>query len=277
MPRFDPIVDEIRRSRQRECGLRDIVPRLRLDAPSKLVSLAGRAVRADQHAIATRLADRLYDELVEILEHVRAISRVGQQVRLDVRQNRLFVEIETNNRRHVRIDRLVVGDACADGVHNRHVARPISVEQAGHAKPRVWPERQRIDKIVVHAPINHIDAAQPGRGPHVHNVVVHDEVASFDELDAHLASKKRVLEVRRVEDAWRQQHNRRIAPVARGERPQCRQEGLTIMIDRTHRVVGEQLREHPLDDLPVRQHVRHAARHTQVVFEHRKLPIRQTD
>ena len=74
VPRRDPVVDEVRRARERQRRLGDVVARLGLDAPAELLALFGRAVRPDQHAVAARLSNRLHDELVEVLEHVRAIA-----------------------------------------------------------------------------------------------------------------------------------------------------------------------------------------------------------
>ena len=170
----------------------------------------GRAVRADQHAVAARLAHRLDDQRVEVLEDVPPMRRIAEQVRLDVRQDRLFGQVELDDRRDVRVERLVVGQPGADRVGERHVAGAIGVQQPGDAQVRVGPERQRIEEVVVHAPVDDVDALQPRRRPHVDDVVVDEQVAAFDERDAHLAREKRVLEVGGVADARRQHDERRI-------------------------------------------------------------------
>ena len=72
--RLDPAVDEARRGRERQRRLGDVVARVGEDAPAELVALGGGAVRADQHAVAARLADRLDHQLVEVLEDVAARS-----------------------------------------------------------------------------------------------------------------------------------------------------------------------------------------------------------
>ena len=46
------------------------------------------------------------------------------------------------------------------------------------------------------------------------------DVASFHQVDAYLASQKRVLEVSRVVDAGSQQHDVRIASIVGGQGPQ---------------------------------------------------------
>ena len=145
----------------------------------------------------------------------------------------------------------------------------------GHAERRVGAERQRIEEVVVDAPIDHVHAAQAIGRAHVDDVVVDEEVAAFDQLDAHLPREKRVLEVGGVEDAGREHHDRRFGVLRRRERAQRREQRLTVVIDRLDLVVLEQLREDALDDLAVRQHVRHAARHAQIVLEHREAAVGQ--
>ena len=172
-----------------------------------------RAVRPDQHAVAARLADRFDDERVEMLEHVLPIGGIRQEVGLDVGEDRLLGQVEADDRGNVRVQRLVVGEAGADRVGNRHVAGAIRVQQARHAQVRIGPERQRIEEVVVHAAVDDVHAAQAGGRPHVDDVVVDEQVAAFDERDAHLAREKRVLEIRGVADARREHDEGRVGDV----------------------------------------------------------------
>ena len=55
---------------------------------------------------------------------------------------------------------------------------------------------------------------KPGGRAHVDDVVVDEQVAAFDQLDAHLPREERVLEVGGVEDARREQHDRRLGVLA---------------------------------------------------------------
>ena len=109
---------------------------------------------------------------------------------------------------------------------------------------------------------------RPGGRPHVDDVVVDQEVAAFDERDAHLAGQERVLEVGGVADARRQHDEGRIGDVRRRQRAQRRQQRLAVVRDRADLVAIEQPRHHALGDLAVGEHVGHAARHPQVVLEH---------
>ena len=48
-----------------------------------------------------------------------------------------------------------------------------------------------------------------------------------------------------------------------------------VVIHRPHAIVPKQRGEHTLQHLAVRQHVRHAAGHAKIVFQHGKLAVRQ--
>ena len=122
--------------RERDDRLRDELARLRADRVGELGAFRGGAVRADQHAVAARRGRALHDEPFEVREHVRALRVVGAVERLDVRQHRLLAQIVADHRRHVRVDRLVVGDARADRVRERHVAGAVRVVEPGDAERR---------------------------------------------------------------------------------------------------------------------------------------------
>ncbi len=218
-------------------------------------ALARRAVRPDQHAVAARLADRLHHQRVEMLEHVLPIRRIREQVRLDVGENRLFGEVEANDRRNIGVQRFVVGQSCADGVGNRHVARAVCIQEAGNTEVRVRPKRERIEEIVVHAPVDHVHAAQSRGRAHVDDIVVDEQIASFDERHAHLAREKGVLEVRGVADAWRQHDKGRFRRVCRREGTKRRQQHLPVLRDGPDMMAVEQPWEHTFGDFAVREHV----------------------
>ncbi len=116
-----------------------------------------------------------------------------------VLQDRLFAEIEFHDLRHVAVDRLVVGDAGADRVGERDVAGLVGRHQARHAERRVRPERERVEEIVVDAPVDHVDALEAFGRAHVDDLALDQQVAAFDEFDAELVGQERVLVVGRVE------------------------------------------------------------------------------
>ena len=79
----------------------------------------------------------------------------------------------------------------------------------------VGQEVQRVEELVVDAAVHDVDALFAARRPHVEHVVAADEVAALDELDAHLPGEERVLEVRRVVHARREQDDRRVVDATR--------------------------------------------------------------
>ena len=83
-----------------------------------------------------------------------SVAMVGRHVAED----RLLAEVEADHLRHVGIDRLVVGDAGADRVGERDVAGAVGVEQPGHAEQAVLPEGERVEEVVVDAPVDDVDA-----------------------------------------------------------------------------------------------------------------------
>ena len=103
----------------------------------ELLALLRRGVRADQHAVAAALAHRLHHQLVEIGQHVLPVLLFGQQEGFDIGQNRIFVQVVADDARNVGVERLVVGQAGAEGVGHRHVAGAIGIEQPGAAQRRI--------------------------------------------------------------------------------------------------------------------------------------------
>ena len=80
----------------------------------------------------------------------------------------------------------------------------------GAAEHRVGPEVQRVEEVVVDAPVHHVDALLARGRAHEDDVVAAHEVAALDQLDAHLPGEERVLEVRRVVDAGREHDDARV-------------------------------------------------------------------
>ncbi len=104
------------------------------------------------------------------------------------------------------------------------------------------------------------------------------QVAPFHKLDAHLLREEGVLEISRVGNSRCQKDGRGVLPVGailRRQAAQRCQKRLRIMIHRPDAVIPEHGRKHALQHLAVRQHVRNAAGHAQVVLQDRKTPIRQ--
>ncbi len=159
--------------------------------------------------------DGLHDELVEPVEHLLEGARLLEPPGLHVRQDRLLGEVVADEVGHVGVDELVVGDAVADRVGDRHVAEPRGEQQAGRAEHRVGAELQRIEELVVDAAVDHVDAGRTGGGAHPHPAAGAEQVAALDQLDAHQAGEQRVLEVGRVVDAGGEHDDRRVFDAVR--------------------------------------------------------------
>ena len=101
------------------------------------------------------------------------------------------------------------------------------------------------------------------------------QVASFDQLDAHLPGQVGVLEIGRVVDAGGQQHNRRVVAPLRSQRPQRAQKQLGVMFDRLHAVIAEELGKGPLHHPAAGQHVGDAAGYPEIVFQNHEFSAAQ--
>ena len=117
----------------------------------------------------------LFDhELRKVREHVFPILRTTQHPGVDVADHRGLAQVEANHLGDVGIDRFVVGDAGTDGVRDRDMAGAVGGQQSRYPQHRVGPEYQRVQKIIVDAPINDIDALRTLSGAHVHRFVAHE-------------------------------------------------------------------------------------------------------
>ncbi len=152
----------------------------------------------------------------DMLEHFG----VREQIGVDVLEDRLLAEVEPDHVRHEAVDGLVVGDAGTERVGDRDAPGSVGAHEARHAEQRVGPELQRVDEVVVEAPVDGVGALEPARGAHVQDVVADDQIRGLDELDAHLPRKERVLEVGGVGGPGSPHHDRRLALGGRSDRAQ---------------------------------------------------------
>ena len=210
----------------------------------------------------------LDDKLRQVIERVLQIVRLAQHVGRHVVQQGFLTEIEADHLGHIGIDRLVVGDAGANGIGQRHATGAIGREQAGNAEHRILAENQRIEEIVVEAAIDHVNALRSARRAHEDRVVLDEQIAPFDKFDAHLLRQEGVFEIGAVVGTGRQQNDRRIVDAGRRDGTQVLQQHVGIMLHRRDLVLREQFRKEPHRHLAVLDHVRHARGHPQVVLQH---------
>ena len=221
MARLDGSVHKTWRGGKIDCGLRDVVSRLRVNLFTKFGTLLFRAVGADQHSVTPRFAHRLHYVFIEPLADVVTLAGVRHQEGFDAFENRILIEIVTNNFGHVGVDCLIVGYACPQGVRKGNVPGAIRIEEADSAERRRALEDERIKIIVVDATVDHIDPLKAEGGSHVHDVVVHHQVAAFNKFYAHLAREVGVLEVSGVEDAGGEQDDGGFGTAFGRQRTQC--------------------------------------------------------
>ncbi len=190
-------------------------------------------------------------------------------VRRHVVEDRVLAEVEADHLRHVRIDRLVVCDPGADGVRERHVPGSVCVQQPRHAEQAVLPEGERVEEVVVDAPVDDVDALHATGRAVEDAVAMHDEIPRLDDLDAHLAPEERVLEVGGVVRAGREEDDARLAPRRSRRHGAERLEQLAwILVDRAHAVAVEERGEDALERLAALEHVAHPRRGAEVVLQH---------
>ncbi len=267
---LDAAVDEGRRGGELDGRLGDVILRIGSDLLREILAFLLRCVRADQHAVAAALAHRLHHEFVEIGEHMGERFLLAAQIGLDIVEDRLFGEVIADEPRDIGIDRLVVGDAGAQGIGNDHIARPIGVEDAGHAERGILAEDQRIDEIIVDAAVDHVDALEARGGAGIDDIVVDQEVAAFHQLDAHLAREEGVLEEGGVEHAGREHRDRDVVVIGR-EAAQCGEKLVGIVLDGAHAGGAEHGREGPAHHVAVGEHVGDAGGDAEVVFQHDEI------
>ena len=220
VPRAHAVVDERRDGGQLHDRLGDPAARVLQQPPRARRVRPCDAAGPDHEALAARAVDGLDDELVEPVEHLLERARVFEPPGVDVRQDRLLAEVVPDQVGQVGVDELVVGDAVADRVGDRHVAQPRGQQQSWAAEHRVGAELQRVEELVVDAAVDHVDPRGAGGRAHPDPPARAEQVAALDEFDAHEPREQGVLEVGGVEDAGREHHDGRVVDPRRRARAQ---------------------------------------------------------
>ena len=153
---------------------------------------------------------RLNTSSLASLEGVLELVAVDQPVGLDVVQDGILVEVVADHLGHIRIDELVVGDAVSDRVRHRHPTGPRSVHEPWTTDEGLRPELQRVEVLVVHAPVDDMDRYLAVGGLQVHVHAVAGEVPPLYEMNSHQACEKRVLVEGGVVDAGCQHDDVRV-------------------------------------------------------------------
>ena len=115
---------------------------------------------------------------------------VLQVHRLDVAQDGVLAQVVLDHGRHVGVDELVVGHAVAHPVGDGHPAGPGRVDHARAADQRLGPELQRVEVVVVDAPVDDVDGDLSLGGAQEHLGPVAHQVPTLDQVHAHQAGQQ---------------------------------------------------------------------------------------
>mmetsp|Transcript_59385 Transcript_59385/g.140239 ORF Transcript_59385/g.140239 Transcript_59385/m.140239 type:complete len:469 (+) Transcript_59385:1183-2589(+) len=261
-------LDKGRAGGQRQRRLCDVVARVGQQPGAEVLDLGCRGRRAHQHAVAARAVHLLHHQLGQMRQRVGQVVLLAADIGRHVLQDGLLAEVELHHLRHIGVDGLIVRDARADGVGQRHLAGLVGLHQARAAELRVGAEHLGVEKVVVDAAVDHVHPLSTTRGAHVHKAAVDEEVLPFHQFHAHLLREEGMLEVGRVVHAGRHDDHRRVGHAGRRDAAQRVQQQVRVMGHRRDAVVDEELGEEPHHHLAVFEHVAHAAGHAQVVLQH---------
>lgn len=200
---------------ERDNRLRDVVARLRQDFFAKGLDFGMSRAWAHQHAVAAGFAHALDDHLGKMGEDVREMVGAIAEIGLDGAEDGILVQIIINHGGNVCVDGFVVGDAVAGSVSESDIASAVGAHEAGHAEHGIGAEAERVEEVVVNAAINDVDAFEAVDCFGVDDHAIDDEVAAFDQFDAHLLGEETVLEISAVVDAGSEQDDLGVGLCAR--------------------------------------------------------------
>ena len=104
-------------------------------------------------------------------------------------------------------------------------------------------------------------------GLHVDDAAIHDQVAAFDQFDAHLLRQKAVFKIGAVVNAGRQQGDLSVVASARRQAAQDPGQLRGIVVDGKNLVLLKRVGESAHHDQAIFQHVRNSAGRAHVIFE----------
>ncbi len=193
-----------------------------------------------------------------MVEHIGALLVVLADIGFDVLRDGVFAEIVFHDLRHIGVDRLVVGDAGAGRVGQRHITLAIGPHDAGYTEQRFRLEDLGIDELIVDAAIDDVDALQAFGGPHIDDIVLDEEVGALRQRHTHLLGEIGVLEIGRIIDAGRQNDDVRLVTAVRRDVLQRLVEMVAIVADRADLQRMEGVGQDALEHGAVFQHVGNA-------------------
>ena len=155
----------------------------------RLSELLLRAHRPHDDAFAAGAVNRLDDQLVHPVEDLLPGLGFLETPGVDVGDQRLLVEVVTDEIRYVGVDQLVVGHSVADRVGDGDGAVGLGGKQTGDAEQGVRPELHRVDELVVDTTVDDMDLFEPPGGAQEDDTVADHEVAPLHQRYTHGAGE----------------------------------------------------------------------------------------
>ena len=138
----------------------------------------------------------------------------------------------------------------------------------------VWAEHQRIEKVVVHPPVDYVHLPQAVGGAHIDHAVADRQIAPLHQFRADFPRQEHMLVVGGVVDAGRQQGDDGVGLAAGGHSSvsvAC--SNATYCSTPLHPVATVQAGQADLGRLAIGNHVRDARGHPQVVLQHAEAVV----
>src|SRR5687767_6306458 len=101
----------------------------------------------DEHSISTRFIGRLYDKLVEILQHMIAILRIVTDECRHIADDRILIQVILDDLFDVGVDDFVVSNTSARCIRQSHATATINVEQSWDAQHRICSKHHGVKEI----------------------------------------------------------------------------------------------------------------------------------
>ena len=123
----------------------------------------------------------------------------------DAFEDRIFTEVIFDHVRDIGVGHLVICNSGADGIGQDDVSFEVGFHDARDAEERVLAEDGGVEEVIVDTAVDDIDLHKAAGGAHVDIAVGCDEVATFDDLNAHGLGEERMFEVGAVIEPGREQ------------------------------------------------------------------------
>ena len=158
----------------------------------------------------SRHRDPPHDELIQVVQHVFALTLLSAPPGRDARNLELLAEEELAQGRQEAQQRVALHEAAAERIGDRDPARARGLQKPGDADHRVGAQLERIAHLRADAAHDQVDGLQALDRLQVDAVVTHGEIGALDDAEPEIARKVSVLEVVLLRGPGRQIHRERL-------------------------------------------------------------------